>query len=209
MFWSFLLPPPFDFAVTTFDRIWNEAKIVPSPCTPQPQALLLRCRGRRPSAPHDPFFCPPPPPLPSDLRPCFTVPEARYPADSLHPCRPNRDAFTALKLACWINTVERRLFSSPYETKDCTEKMEYFLPCFASVLQDPESAWDVWQEEYKQVCGAPALRGPQGSRPTRQIHSVWTLFSDPSHTEAPTKAPSPAKPLFSDPSLWALAWLRT
>ena len=48
---------------------------------------------------------------------------------------PLRDAFTALKLACWLNTMERSLFSSPYETKDCHEKIEYFLPCFAKVLQ--------------------------------------------------------------------------
>lgn len=26
---------------------------------------------------------------------------------------------TALKLACWVNTMEKRNFSSPYETKDC------------------------------------------------------------------------------------------
>jgi len=31
--------------------------------------------------------------------------------------------------------MERSLFSSPYETKDCHEKIEYFLPCFAKVLQ--------------------------------------------------------------------------
>ena len=51
------------------------------------------------------------------------------------PRQPLRDAFTALKLACWLNTMERRLFSLPYETKDCHEKIEYFLPCFSKVLQ--------------------------------------------------------------------------
>ena len=39
-----------------------------------------------------------------------------------------REAYTALKLVCWINTLERRLFSAPYESKDCDAKMTWFLP---------------------------------------------------------------------------------
>uniref|UniRef100_A0A7R9YSI3 Oxidation resistance protein 1 n=1 Tax=Chlamydomonas euryale TaxID=1486919 RepID=A0A7R9YSI3_9CHLO len=75
-----------------------------------------------------------------------------------------RDAFTALKLCCWINSLERRLFSAPYEAKDCVEKFSYFLPIFASVLADPEGAWDVWSEEYKAVVGGfDALTGPNCS----------------------------------------------
>jgi hypothetical protein len=35
-----------------------------------------------------------------------------------------RDALTALKLVCWLNTLEKRLFSAPYEGKDCDEKFQ-------------------------------------------------------------------------------------
>lgn len=35
-----------------------------------------------------------------------------------------REAFTALKLTCWLNTLEKQLFSAPYETKDCQQKFE-------------------------------------------------------------------------------------
>jgi hypothetical protein len=37
-------------------------------------------------------------------------------------CR--RQAFTALKLCCWVTSLEKRAFSAPYETKDCTAKFE-------------------------------------------------------------------------------------
>jgi hypothetical protein len=53
--------------------------------------------------------------------------------------RGGRQAFTALKLVCWLNTLERKLFSGPYEARDCDAKMDYFLPRFASVLVDPVS----------------------------------------------------------------------
>eukprot|EP00878_Enallax_costatus_P042631 GHUV01050054.1.p1 GENE.GHUV01050054.1~~GHUV01050054.1.p1 ORF type:complete len:254 (+),score=24.63 GHUV01050054.1:254-1015(+) len=64
-----------------------------------------------------------------------------------------REAYTALKLCCWINTIEKRLFSAPYEGKDCAAKMEWFLPRFERVLNDPESAWGDWQQEYTRVGG--------------------------------------------------------
>jgi hypothetical protein len=62
-----------------------------------------------------------------------------------------REAYTALKLCCWINTLEKRLFSAPYETKDCEAKMQWFLERFERVLVDPESAWGDWQQEYTKV----------------------------------------------------------
>jgi hypothetical protein len=64
---------------------------------------------------------------------------------------PISDAYTALKLSCWITTLERRLFSAPYAAKDCDAKMRWFLPRFARVLEDPESAWGDWQNEYTAV----------------------------------------------------------
>lgn len=38
--------------------------------------------------------------------------------------------------------------------QDCDVKMDYFLPRFAAVLADPESAWEDWQDEYTQVVGS-------------------------------------------------------
>jgi uncharacterized membrane protein YgcG len=73
-----------------------------------------------------------------------------------------RDAYTALKLCCWVNTLERRHFSAPYETKDCTQKFDWFLPRFAAVLQDPESGWEGWQQEYTQVGGGGRGEGGRG-----------------------------------------------
>jgi hypothetical protein len=55
-----------------------------------------------------------------------------------------------------INTLERRLFSAPYEAKDCDAKMAWFLARFGRVLKDPESAWGDWQHEYTRVRAAPA-----------------------------------------------------
>ncbi|GAX76085.1 hypothetical protein CEUSTIGMA_g3528.t1 [Chlamydomonas eustigma] len=96
-----------------------------------------------------------------DFREAFLSPELVTSFGSEDGLTNVRDAFTALKLCCWINTTEKRLFSAPYETKDCKEKMEYFLPIFGTILQDPESVWDMWQEEYKQVvAGFDQLHGP-------------------------------------------------
>ncbi|KAF8057677.1 PAP17 [Scenedesmus sp. PABB004] len=62
-----------------------------------------------------------------------------------------REAYTALKLVCWLNTLEARLFSAPYEAKDAAPKMAWFLERFERVLRDPESAWGDWQAEYTRV----------------------------------------------------------
>ncbi|WIA42767.1 hypothetical protein OEZ86_008708 [Tetradesmus obliquus] len=62
-----------------------------------------------------------------------------------------REAYTALKLCCWINTLEARLFSAPYEARECAAKMAWFLPRFERVLRDPENAWGDWQQEYTRV----------------------------------------------------------
>lgn len=71
-----------------------------------------------------------------------------------------REAYTALKLCCWINTLEKRLFTAPYEAQDCAAKMEWFLPRFERVLQDPESAWGDWQQEYTRVSQRAAEHAP-------------------------------------------------
>lgn len=64
-----------------------------------------------------------------------------------------RQSFTALKLVCWLNTLEKRLFSASYESKDCDDKINFFLSKFSAVLEDPETSWADWQDEYTQVVG--------------------------------------------------------
>ena len=65
----------------------------------------------------------------------------------------------ALKLVCWINTVETRRFYAPFasyaprqsEVKLCVPKYRFFLAAFAAALRDPEAYRNDWAAEYKQV----------------------------------------------------------
>mmetsp|Transcript_16630 Transcript_16630/g.30099 ORF Transcript_16630/g.30099 Transcript_16630/m.30099 type:complete len:366 (-) Transcript_16630:581-1678(-) len=62
-----------------------------------------------------------------------------------------RDAYTAVKLSCWLMIQEIKLFSKPFEFMDHDEKFDYFLPRFKDILIQPESKWMEWDEEYKRV----------------------------------------------------------
>lgn len=61
----------------------------------------------------------------------------------------------ALKLSCWMNTIERKLFYRPFEVSDeiesCVSKFEYFLKKFPEVLQNIQKFESEWIEEYEQV----------------------------------------------------------
>lgn len=65
----------------------------------------------------------------------------------------------ALKLVCWINTVERGQFYAPFasyapgqsEVKQCTDKYFYFLGSFEKVLLNPDAYSNNWVAEYEQV----------------------------------------------------------
>lgn len=61
----------------------------------------------------------------------------------------------ALKLCCWMNTLEKRHFTRPFEDKDelqnCHEKFNYFLPLFSEVLKNPEDYHDDWIDEVSLV----------------------------------------------------------
>ncbi len=65
----------------------------------------------------------------------------------------------ALKLVCWINTVERNRFYAPFasyaprqsEVKQCVDKYLYFLEAFGNVLQHPDTYYNNWVLEYEQV----------------------------------------------------------
>lgn len=65
----------------------------------------------------------------------------------------------ALKLVCWINTVERERFYAPFasyepgknEVRLCVNKYQFFLQQFGKALQNPDEFKHDWQEEYEQV----------------------------------------------------------
>ncbi|MEL6255731.1 MAG: DUF6687 family protein [Bacteroidota bacterium] len=61
----------------------------------------------------------------------------------------------ALKLCCWINSVEREKFYEPFAEKDeatsCIPKYAYFLPKLADFFKDPASFNTEWREEFFQV----------------------------------------------------------
>lgn len=100
-------------------------------------------------------------------------------------------ALRALKVACWINTVERTRFSAPYEGKDADEKFGFFLGALLPVLEDPEGVRGQWEEEYREVLqgwrlleegrsGGSVVRyddiGLAVLRPPRPLH-YYSLFS--------------------------------
>ena len=67
----------------------------------------------------------------------------------------NEAAETALKLCCWMNTVEKEKFYRPFgekeEMKLCVDKYNYFLPLFPEVLKQPDEYKNSWIEEYEEV----------------------------------------------------------
>ncbi|MDW3647891.1 MAG: DUF6687 family protein [Bacteroidia bacterium] len=61
----------------------------------------------------------------------------------------------ALKLCCWINSVEREIFYEPFGEKDeatsCVPKYDYFLPRLAAFLLNPDRFKDEWTNEFHQI----------------------------------------------------------
>uniref|UniRef100_A0A7S4KEH4 Uncharacterized protein n=1 Tax=Guillardia theta TaxID=55529 RepID=A0A7S4KEH4_GUITH len=57
-----------------------------------------------------------------------------------------------LKICCWINTMERRLFSRPFEDGD-EDKWPYFMQegRFLHFLRNPDEHEEEWKEEYSRV----------------------------------------------------------
>lgn len=82
------------------------------------------------------------------------------------------DDHLALKLVCWINTVEKARFYAPFaltepgkdETRGCVGKFEFFLKQFGHVLQNHEEFRHDWQHEYEQVLkGLQVIQGADSS----------------------------------------------
>ena len=65
----------------------------------------------------------------------------------------------ALKLVCWINTIENKRFYAPFasyaprqsEVKLCVPKYSFFLKAFGDVLLNPNAYRGEWIKEYEQV----------------------------------------------------------
>lgn len=81
----------------------------------------------------------------------------------------NSDQDHALRLSCWLNSVEKRMFYKPFESTISSmngeekgdAKFDYFLVHFEDVLVDPIKYYDEYQEEYDLVVGGyETLNGP-------------------------------------------------
>ena len=78
---------------------------------------------------------------------------------------------TALRLVCWINSIESKLFYEPFESpissatgeRDAKAKFDYFLPLFEAVLLDafnPKFVKEYWEEYSKVVSEYAKLHVP-------------------------------------------------
>lgn len=85
----------------------------------------------------------------------------------------------ALRLVCWINSVESKMFYEPFESpissatgeRDAKEKFDYFLPIFESIVLDPFKSTYVeeyWDEYSKVVSEYVKLHTPLGTEPSYQ-----------------------------------------
>jgi len=67
--------------------------------------------------------------------------------------------YNALKIACWLNSEERRLFYRPFESmitskkgeEEGEDKFKYFLPIFENIIENPNQYENQWKDEYNQV----------------------------------------------------------
>jgi hypothetical protein len=67
-------------------------------------------------------------------------------------CAPGAPPPAALALAAWINSVERRHFTMPYEDRDSSdEKFAYFLRELPRFLRDPRARRAEWAAEAEAV----------------------------------------------------------
>jgi hypothetical protein len=96
---------------------------------------------------------------------------------------------TALQLACWLNSEERRLFYKPFESKISVEngeldgiiKFEHFLPLFGDVLKDPMQYKEQWIEEYERVVEEYATINAAPIYSDSNLGIVTVDLTDPMH----------------------------
>jgi len=96
----------------------------------------------------------------------------------------------ALKVCCWLNTVEKREFYRPFdgdESEGSPAKFDYFLPLFPAVLENVDDFESEWRAEYdlvlagvKQLESAEVHRYPELGlitiATTEPVH-YYALFS--------------------------------
>lgn len=97
-----------------------------------------------------------------------------------NPDHPASDS--ALKLVCWMNTIEKKLFYEPFGQKQeaisCIPKYEYFLPLIADFLAWPELGKEYWESEYRQIHDDLELIRQQGNREYLEKYHL-TIVSAP------------------------------
>lgn len=83
--------------------------------------------------------------------------------DPAHP-----EADLALKLVCWLNSMEKQLFYAPFadkqESEGCLPKYDFFLERLATFLDHPHDFQADWQDEYEQVRTETAYLQRAGTR---------------------------------------------
>lgn len=96
---------------------------------------------------------------------------------------------TALKVTCWLNSEERRLFYKPFESKISVEngefdgiiKFNHFLPLFEDVLNNPENYKEQWIEEYDRVVREYNVVNSAPSTSDSSLGLIMIDLPDPTH----------------------------
>lgn len=115
--------------------------------------------------------------------------------------------YLALKLVCWINTVEKERFYAPFasyepgknEVRLCVSKYLFFLQQFGKALDDPEDFKHDWQEEYEQVVqDMQVLKSPESKTELlKDIRLLVVETPEPLHYYALFSQSAPADMVLS------------
>ncbi len=97
-----------------------------------------------------------------------------------------KGANEVLKLCCWMNSVEKKLFYGPFEAKDeiesCVPKFEYFLKKFPDALHNISEHESDWIQEYTLVMnGMKKLHATTENDKHLDIGLLIKRASEPSH----------------------------
>ena len=99
----------------------------------------------------------------------------------------------ALKIACWLNSEEKRLFYAPFEGKisvaggeeEGEMKFSHFLPLLEDFLRDPLPFQEQWEQEYNRVYGEYTSLRQQHSSSYRIGASKSSLVTSQHITQYP------------------------
>ena len=93
----------------------------------------------------------------------------------------------ALKLVCWIDTVEREKFYPPFGTDDmeaneitmCEEKFHFFLEAFEDVLLNVEKYRSTWGKDHENVMKGLKVISSRSTWGQRYLHLGLTIVGTP------------------------------